>query len=98
MKEWKKSIYQEVKEKYGVESQIDQTLEELGELIQALIKLRRTKNKSPEKHMEAWENLHEEIADVENMLNQLKHMFDGELVEKYRNKKLKRIKKRMRKS
>ncbi|MCF7815358.1 MAG: hypothetical protein K9N40_12860 [Candidatus Cloacimonetes bacterium] len=97
MKEWNKDVYKEIGEKLGVESQLDQTIEEMGELLQAVIKLRRTKDGSKKKHMEAWENLHEEIGDVENMLNQLKWHFDGDKAEKYRQKKLKRAIKRVRK-
>ena len=97
MKEWQKPLYKEIEQEWGVESQIDQTIEEMGELIQALIKLRRTKDGPKKAHMKVWDNVHEEIADVENMLNQLKAMFDGELAEKYRTKKLKRTQKRMKK-
>jgi len=97
MKEWKKPVYKEIGEKMGLESQLDQTIEEVGELLQAIIKLRRTKGVSMKKNMEAWENLHEEIGDVENMVNQLKWHFDGDMIEAYRQKKLKRAIKRVRK-
>jgi len=98
MKEWNKPVYEEIGTTMGVESQIDQTIEEMGELLQALIKLRRTKNNGEKEHMKAWENLHEEMGDVENMINQLKWHFDGDKAEKYRQKKLKRAIKRVRKN
>ena len=97
MNEWEKPIYKEIGETMGVESQIDQTIEEMAELTQALIKLRRTKDGPKKIHMEHWENVHEEIADVENMINQMKYHFNAEKVEKYRSKKLKRAQKRVNK-
>lgn len=66
-----------VAEHYGYEAQSNQLVEECAELIQAVNKYRRAKGKGqgvilPEQI--ALENLVEEIADVEIMLEQIKHL------------------------
>lgn len=55
MKEWNKPVYVEIGEKLGVESQLDQTIEEMGELLQAIIKFRRSKDDPKIGKDEAWE-------------------------------------------
>lgn len=52
---------------YGKQNQIDKAIEEMGELIQALIKNRQ--------NVDNVENVIEEIADVEIMMQQLCLMF-----------------------
>ena len=54
---------------YGLESQLNQTTEECGELITAINKFRRFGNK---------DTLYEEKADVEIMLGQLKYLLNCE--------------------
>lgn len=56
---------------YGLSSQMDQTVEECAELIQALNKYKRNTCISTK------ENILEEIADVEIMLEQMKWLLAG---------------------
>lgn len=64
-------------EHYGYEAQSNQLVEECAELIQAVSKYRRargTEQETPLKEQVALDNLIEEIADVEIMLEQIKHL------------------------
>lgn len=64
-----------VAEHYGYEAQSNQLIEECAELIQAVNKYRRaTKRIHSEEVDIALDNLVEEIADVEIMLEQIKHL------------------------
>lgn len=79
-------IYLEALEQYGVEAQLKQLIEELGELTQATAK--KLNNKE--------HNMAEEIADVGIMLEQITLFLDlGDDVYKIRNEKLLRMKKRL---
>ena len=71
----------------GINSQMLMCIEEMSELIKALIKHRRYNTKETE------DNVIEEMADVYIMLIQLViiHGFDGNIVEK----KIERLKKRL---
>jgi len=79
--------------KWGEDSQIDIAIEEMGELIQALIKLRRAcKDKNDEKVKEAADHVCEELADVSLMMEQLKRtIFPIEEIEKWEKFKIDRI-------
>lgn len=59
---------------YGKNAQIDQALEELAELATALHHFK----KKPESEI-ILDNVHEEMADVYIMINQLIHLIDPEL-------------------
>lgn len=62
---------------YGYEAQSNQLIEECAELIQAINKYRRSRGTGQEttsKEQVALDNLVEEIADVEIMLEQIKHL------------------------
>lgn len=76
---------------YGQGSQLDQSVEEMAELIQALNKFKR-KHRRSEDTVPIRVNIAEEIADVEIMLEQLKIIFrcSGQ-VDVWRKKKLKRL-------
>lgn len=76
---------------YGQVNQVDQSVEEMAELIQALNKFKR-KNKRKEDTVPVQINIAEEIADVEIMLEQLKIIFkcSGQ-VDIWRRKKLRRL-------
>ena len=71
---------QKIAEHYGYEAQSNQLVEECAELIQAVSKYRRTSAKEPvtlelaNKQRIALDNLVEEIADVEIMLEQVKYL------------------------
>lgn len=60
-------------ENWGIETQTDKAIEEMGELMQAIMKHRH----KPLTH-DRRRDLLEEIADVEIMLSQLKRMYDPE--------------------
>ena len=55
---------------YGTEKQLDLLIEECGELIQAICKFKRSKQ--TDKGFELNYNLVEEMADVENVIEQFK--------------------------
>ena len=69
--------------------------EEMGELLQAISKFRRSQNKSDEVKKAAYIHLCEEIGDVENMINQLRYTFDADLIDEFKENKLKRITKKL---
>ena len=80
---------------YGIESQLRQTIEELSELITAICKLKRPlKADDLGEKMREFAQLHDdlksEIADVEIMLEQIKHYFVYDDIESYIEYKIKR--------
>jgi len=89
------NIYARAVEAWGTESQMDQAIEEMAELIQAISKFRRAK--TSEKKTKAYLHLCEEVADVENMINQMRYMLDATLIDKFKEEKLKRTEKRLKK-
>lgn len=86
---------------YGVENQMIKMVEELSELSQALckslIRLNYTKEKtSLEDDLKSVDNIFEEIADVEIMLEQCKIMFQCDKeVSAWKHKKIKRLERRL---
>lgn len=87
---------------YGVENQLIKTVEELSELSKALckslIRLNYTKEKiSLEDDLKSVDNIFEEIADVEIMLEQCKMIFykSEDKINDYKNKKIKRLERRL---
>lgn len=86
---------------YGVENQMIKTVEELSELSQALcksiVRLNYTKGKtSLEDDLKSVDNIFEEIADVEIMLEQCKIMFQCDKeVNKWQQKKIERLERRL---
>ena len=87
-------IMQQAIETYGVQAQCDVAVEEMAELTKAIMKLRRVADDYG-KTQAALENLLEEIADVDIMIDQLKIMWGPRYVEEYRRKKLERLAKRL---
>lgn len=80
---------------YGVQAQMSQTIQEMAELIQAITKFQSADYLPHEKQVAVRDNLIEEIADVEIMIDQMKIMF-GELdVSQLREYKLERLLERM---
>lgn len=63
-----------IAEHWGYDAQSNQLVEECAELIQAVNKYRRFKGQNTTKEQMAIDNLVEEIADVEIMLEQIKHL------------------------
>lgn len=82
-------VLEECVQRYGVETHIYLLIEECGELLQALSKLRR--NGTPK----ARANLEEEVADVLIMLNQMIHIFQMEDVQSIMDYKLDRLQERL---
>ena len=91
MKTTELEIIQKAIIKNGVQAQVDVAIEEMSELIKALLKYRRG---GSDNKLHA--DIIEEIADVEIMLEQLKiiNLCDSE-VEKIKEKKLVRLYKRI---
>lgn len=82
-------IIEECIDTYGKKAQIDVAIEEMSELIKALIKERRTRYGKG--HVDAVQNVHEEMADVTIMLIQLILIFDNaEEVQEQINRKMER--------
>lgn len=84
------SVYKRAVDKWGNESQMNMMTEEIGELLQAISKFRRAHDKSDEVKQKAFDHVCEEVADVENMINQFRYMFDADLIDKYKEEKLER--------
>lgn len=83
---------------YGVENQMIKTVEELSELSQALCKSLIRLNYTKEKiSLESVDNIFEEMADVEIMLEQCKMIFykSEDKINDYKNKKIKRLERRL---
>ena len=84
-------ILQEAIKKYGVESQCDMCIEEMSELMKALLKLRRESTQTG--YQKRRENIREEIADVQIMLDQMRIIY-GDTTD-WENLKIKRLKSRL---
>jgi NTP pyrophosphatase (non-canonical NTP hydrolase) len=83
-----KKLYQEVTDKWGVDAQLDVAIEELSELIKEICKRKRGYPNI--------NNLAEEIADVEIMVEQLRFIYESEYcisdrVDIWKDYKLKRL-------
>lgn len=76
------NIYRDAIEHFGKHNQIKQAIEEMAELIQALLKLYRHPENS---------NVEEEIADVKIMIRQLELLFDKDIIDSWEQVKLKRL-------
>ena len=82
---------------YGWEAQTDMCIEECSELIKALLKYRRLplKEGPTKKATKAFENIQEEIADVQIMLWQMDLMYGFGYVEDQIDKKINRLRERV---
>ena len=92
-----KEILQKAINTYGLENQMIKTVEEFSELSQALCKSLIRLNYTKEKiSLESVDNIFEEMADVEIMLEQCKIMFQCDKeVNKWKQKKIERLEKRL---
>lgn len=90
-----KEIMQLAIDSYGRVNQVIKTVEELSELSQALCKI--LTSKFTDDNSEIFENIFEEIADVEIMLEQCKMIFykSEDKINDYKNKKIKRLERRL---
>lgn len=79
------TIYEQAISEWGIDAQLDMCIEECAELIQAISKIKRIKylkHNNPDKIMitqKRVDNLKEELADVQLMVNQLATMYDFSL-------------------
>lgn len=90
-----KEIMQKAIDTYGVENQIIKTVEELSELSQALCKF--LLKPYTESDRTILDNIYEEMADVEIMLEQCKMIFyeSEDKINDYKKKKIKRLERRL---
>ena len=100
MKVGDKMILTKAIQHYGKESQVDMCIEEMSELTKALLKERRCKNKDKETsayYRKCVDDIIEEIADVQIMLDQMTIVFDngGFAVDRVRAMKVERLKDRI---
>lgn len=82
-------------EHYGERAQVDMILEEMAELSKALLKLRRAQKFRELGQWLLMEDVAEEIADVQIVLDQMKLLFPG--WETWMQKKLQRLEERIEK-
>lgn len=87
-------IMRQAIETYGVQAQCDVAIEEMAELTKAIMKIRRVADDYGKTQV-ALDNLLEEIADVDIMIEQMKIMWGPKQVEEYRRKKLERLDRRL---
>lgn len=87
-------IMRQAIETYGVQAQCDVAIEEMAELTKAIVKIRRVADDYG-KTQAALDNLLEEIADVDIMIDQMKIMWGPKQVEEYRHQKLERLERRL---
>lgn len=81
----KKELYMKTIYAFGVTNQLDKVVEECSELIQAIQKFKQNR----------MTNVEEEIADVEIMCEQLRMMFNEEMINSFKAQKLDRLEKRV---
>lgn len=88
---------QKIAKHYGAGEQSRQTIEEMAELTQALTKFWRYKGVEQATYNELKSDIIEEIADVQNMIEQLAFLFNaGDTVETIKRQKIDRQAKRVR--
>ena len=74
---------------YGENSQVDVAIEEMSELTKAILKYRRAENKNKNEAEYLEDNIIEEIADVQIMLDQMRIIFgDTSSQEEYKLNRL----------
>lgn len=86
IREGERELYEQALKKWGEEDQLFMFFEEVGELMKAVNKFRRKPNK------DTFDNVCEELADVELVMNQIRIMVDESVIEKYRARKIERLK------
>ena len=80
---------------YGEENQIDKCIEEMAELIKALLKLRRVDPDDKKEIEKRICDIEEETADVAIMIAQLEMIFDAGRIQSAANKKIERLAQRL---
>lgn len=85
---YRNKIYDKAHSRLGTERQVDQAIEELGELIIALMHYRRGRGSIAD--------ISTEIADVRIMLEQLERIYDcGKIIDEQMDYKITRLRKRI---
>ncbi len=82
-------LFKQAVDKWGRSAQIDMMIEECSELIKALCKLKRAHH--PADTGALINDICEEIADVQIMSGQMRHIFGAEDVDDWYNVKLERL-------
>ena len=83
----REKLYKECLDKWGSRAQMLMAVEEMGELSQAIARYLNGRR----------HNVEEELGDALLMLEQLKYLFGYEEIHKRQDKKIKRIRERMKK-
>lgn len=93
----KNEIYSKAISTYGEDGQIDMVIEEMAELTQALLKIRRyRKEHEGDFTTKLLDHVSEEMADVEIVLEQARMILQNEdLIDWYKKNKLKRLEERL---
>lgn len=81
-------IYKQAIKEFGIDAQVDMLIEEMCELTQALLKCRRRNQPLSE-----GTNLHEEFADVEIMMSQIRILMSENNIQYWKQEKLNRLQK-----
>lgn len=89
-----KKLYKAALTKWGIPAQIDMCIEEMARLTEALLKMRRERDKSNLGH--CYVKVYQEIGDVEIMLAQLREYFDPIQINHYKQVKLRDLQKKLR--
>lgn len=91
------ALCKEAVKHYGKQNQVDMAIEEMSELIKALLKERRaSKEFEPSDYERKQDDISEEMADVYIMLDQLMVIFqNSEDIVYFKSLRLKRLRKRI---
>lgn len=90
-----KSAYEKFLKVWGENAQIMMAVEEMSELTKELCKYLRYKEWEKSKVEKVIPNIHEEIADVLNCIEQLELIFEEKEIAKIRDEKIKRTLKKV---
>lgn len=86
-------FYKKCIDVWGVDAQIKMCIEEMSELTKEFCKYYRKGEMNCDKELK--DHICEEIADVQNMIDQMQLIFGEEQVEKIRQYKIERTEKRL---
>lgn len=87
----RKEILERAISTYGYHAQVNMCLEEMAELAKALLKMQRSDGNVTEK----LDNIREEIADVQIMIDQMRMIYGPEAIDRVERVKLTRLEKRL---
>lgn len=90
-------LYNKAIEKWGFTSQLDQLIEESGELIVSINKLKRSELDLQDKREQIFDNFIEELCDVSMCIEQMKNYYGEEVFNKKFEEKMLKFKKQLEK-